>query len=153
MSTDHRPSVDQLLTDTSVKYRPTIGEVSAKSWRSVGERKAISAKTHLERLSTVSRQSVDPLSTAISTECRPTTDRVSTAISTAISVNITHSKQDPPFLHCKGLRTAMYKCYINSIIFIIIWCKTIWLPQESISMLERRSSCPFPRIMIQYHIQ
>ena len=28
MSTDHRPSVDQLLTDTSVKYRPTIGEVS-----------------------------------------------------------------------------------------------------------------------------
>ena len=25
-----------------------------------------------------------------------------------------------PFLHCKALRTAMYKCYINSIIIIII---------------------------------
>ena len=30
-------SVDQLLTDTSVKYRPTIGEVSVNCWRSVGE--------------------------------------------------------------------------------------------------------------------
>ena len=118
MSTDHRPSVDQLLTDTSVKYRPTIGEVSAKCRRSVGERKAISAETHLERLSTrVStecRPTIDRLSTAISsdcrpsivrlsTECRPTIDRVSTAISTPIStdisVNITHSKQDPFALH------------------------------------------------------
>ena len=25
-----------------------------------------------------------------------------------------------PFLHCKALRTVMYKCYINSIIIIII---------------------------------
>ena len=146
-------SVDRPSTECRPITDRYIGQVSTNYQRSVGERKAISAKTHLERLSTVSRPSVDPLSTAISTECRPTTDRVSTAISTAISVNITHSKQDPPFLHCKGLRTAMYKCYINSIIFIIIWCKTIWLPQESISMLERRSSCPFPRIMIQYHIQ
>ena len=69
MSTDHRASVDQLLTDTSVKYRPTIGEVSEKSQRSVGERKAISA---------VSRPSVDRLSTAISTDCRLSIDRVST---------------------------------------------------------------------------
>ena len=98
-----------------------IGQVSTKYRRSVGERKAISAETHLERLSAVSRPSVDPLSTdyqplyrptvdrvstdcrpsvdRLSTECRPTIDRVSTAISTAIStdisVNITHSKQDP----------------------------------------------------------
>ena len=62
VSTDHRPSVDQLLTDT-----------------------VISAEIHLERLSTdyppclhrVStdyRLSLDRLSTAISTECRPTID-------------------------------------------------------------------------------
>ena len=30
VSTDHRPSVDQLLTDTSVKHRRTIGEVLVK---------------------------------------------------------------------------------------------------------------------------
>ena len=124
MSTDHRPSVDQLLTDTSVKYRPTIDQLSAKCRRSVVERKAISAETHLERLSTVSRPSDDRLSTdyqplcrptvdRVSTECRPsidrlstdyrpTVDRVSTAISTTIStdvsVDITHSKQDPSSL-------------------------------------------------------
>ena len=88
MSTDHRPSVDQLLTDTSVKYRPTIGKVSAKSRRSVGERKAISAETHLERLSTVSRPTIDHYIDRLSTA-------TSTAMSTDISVNITHSKQDP----------------------------------------------------------
>ena len=63
MLTDYRPSVDQLLADTSVKYRPTIDEVSAKCRRNVGERKAISAETHLEQLSTVSQPSVDRLST------------------------------------------------------------------------------------------
>ena len=93
MSTDHRASVDQLLTDTSVKYRPTINQISAKCRRSVGERKAISAETLLERLLTVSRPSVDPLSTdyralyrptveryidRLSTECRPSIDRLST---------------------------------------------------------------------------
>ena len=30
-------SVDQLLTDTSVKYRPTVGKVSAKCWRVIGK--------------------------------------------------------------------------------------------------------------------
>ena len=30
-------SVDQLLTDTALKYRPTIGEVSVKCRRSVRE--------------------------------------------------------------------------------------------------------------------
>ena len=78
MSTDHRPSADQLLTDTSTidrlstdyrpLYRPTV-----------------------DRVSTEYRPSVDRLST----ECRPTIDRVSTAISTDISVEITHSRQDP----------------------------------------------------------
>ena len=142
MSTDHRPSVDQLLTDTSVKYRPTIGEVSVNEKLYRPRHIWNDYRPCLDRVSTHYRPTIDRY-----------IDRVSTAISTAISVNITHSKQDPPFLHCKGLRTAMYKCYINSIIVIIIWCETIWLPQESISMLERRSSCPFPRIMIQYHIQ
>ena len=77
VSTDHRPSVDQ-LTDTSVKYRRSIGEVSAKSRRSIGERKATSAETHLERLSTVSRPSV----VRLSSESRPTIDRYIDRVST-----------------------------------------------------------------------
>ena len=48
---------------------------------SIGERKAILAEIHLERLSTVSRPSVDWLLS----ESRPTIDRLSTAISTTIS--------------------------------------------------------------------
>ena len=44
--------VDQLLTDTSVKYRSNIGEVSAECWRGTGKvsvnRKAISADIHLD---------------------------------------------------------------------------------------------------------
>ena len=78
MSTDHRPSVDQLLTDTSVKYRPTINQLSAKCRRRVGERKAISAETHLERLSTNYRPLCRPTVDRVSTECRPSVDRVST---------------------------------------------------------------------------
>ena len=111
-STECRPITDRYIGQVSTNYR-----------RSVGERKAISAETHLERLSTVSRPSVDRLSTAMSTECRPsinrvsteyrptvdrlsteyrpTVDRLSTAISTDISVDITHSKQDPICL-CSG---------------------------------------------------
>ena len=94
----------------SAKSRRSVGEVSAKCRQSVDVGKAISAETHLERLSTVSRPTIDRLLTAISTDCRPSADqvstdcrpsvdRVSTATSTAmltdISVDITHSKQDP----------------------------------------------------------
>ena len=120
MSTDHRPSVNQLLTDTSVKYPPTINQGSAKCRRNVGE-VSVNEKpgrdtsgTTIGRVSTECRPTIDRLSTSISTdyrpsvdrlstECRPTIDQVSTAISTAIStdisVDITHSKQDPKFLH------------------------------------------------------
>ena len=84
-------SVDRPSTECRPITDRYIGQVSTNYRRSVGERKAISAETHLEQLSAVSRLSVDRLST----ECRPTIDRVSTAISTAISVDITHSKQDP----------------------------------------------------------
>ena len=98
MSTDHRPNVDQLPTDTSVKYWPTIGEVSAKCRRSVGK---VSAKSYIgrdtsgtiiDRVSTECRPTIDQLSTAISTDCRPSVHRVSTdcrptvdRLSTAIS--------------------------------------------------------------------
>ena len=110
LSADPRPIYRTAIFWLLTKCRPItdryIGQVSTNYRRSVGERKAISAETHLERLSTVSRPSVDRLSTAISTECRlsidrvsteyrPTVDRVSTAISTDIAVDITHSKQDP----------------------------------------------------------
>ena len=117
----YRSAVDRLLADSrpiyrtaifwlSTKCRPTIDRVSTNYWlihqlsakcrRSIGERKAISAETHLERLSTVSRLSVDRLSTnyrplyrptvdRVSTECRPTFHLVSTDISV---VDITHKE-------------------------------------------------------------
>ena len=110
MLTDHRPSVDQLLNDTSVKYRPTIGEVSVNEKLYRPRHIWNDYRPYLDRLSTTistdCRPSVDRVSTdcrpsvnRLSTECRPTIDQVSTTISTAIStdisVDITQSKQDP----------------------------------------------------------
>ena len=83
MLTDHRPSVDQLLTDTSVKYRPTIGEKSANEklyrprhiWNDrLSTRYRLLYRPTVDRVSTERRPSIDRLST----ECRPTIDRVST---------------------------------------------------------------------------
>ena len=144
MSTDHRPSVDQLLTDTSVKYRPTIDQLSAKYRRSVGEMSAkcrrkvgevsVNEKLYrprhiwndyrpcLDRVSTDYRPTIDRYVDRLSTECRPsidrvsteyrpTVDRVSTAISTDISVDITHSKQDPTSLHSPSC-TFLYLVFI-----------------------------------------
>ena len=95
MSTDHRPSVDQLLTDTSVKYRPTIGEGSAKCRLSIGERKSYIGRdtsgTTIDRVSTECR----PTIVRVSTDYRSTIDRLSTAISTDRSVDTTYIKHDP----------------------------------------------------------
>ena len=79
---DYRPCLDRVSTH----YRPTINRLST----------AISTDCRLsvDRVSTDCRPSVDRLSTV----CRPTIDRVSTAISTDISVKITHGKQDPDIL-------------------------------------------------------
>ena len=88
-----------------------IGEVSttAKCRWSIGQRKAISAETHLERLSTVSRPSV----VRLSSESRPTIDRyidrVSTAISTDGSVDTTYSKHDPPCIEIADSNNAFKK--------------------------------------------
>ena len=117
----HRSSIGQLSTN----YRRSMGEVSAKCRRSVGEKSAKcrwsksyigrdTSGTTIDRVSTECRPTIDRLSSAISTDCRalyrptvdrvsteyrPTVDRLSTAISTAISTDIsvdsTHSKQDP----------------------------------------------------------
>ena len=84
LSTECRLITDRYISQVSTNYRRSVG----KSRQSVGERKAISAETHLERLSTVSRPSVDRLSTdyrplyrpiadRLSTEYRPSVDRVS----------------------------------------------------------------------------
>ena len=71
IAVDTRSIVDQYSVDSLSHYRPTI-----------------------DRLSTDHRPTIDRLST----DCRPTIDRLSTAISTAmstyISVDITHSKQE-----------------------------------------------------------
>ena len=82
LSSDYRPSVDRPSRD----HRPSVDQLSAKCPRKVGE---VSVKyrctksyigrdtsgTTIDRLSTVSRPSVDRLSTVISTEYRPIIDR------------------------------------------------------------------------------
>ena len=77
VSTDHRPSVDQ-LTDTSVKYRRSIGEVSVNEKLHRPRHTWNDYRPCLDRVSSDYRPSLDRLSTAISTESRPTIDRVST---------------------------------------------------------------------------
>ena len=77
--TDYWPCLDRVSTH----YRPTIDRYI--------DRLSIECRLSVNRVSTDCRPSVDWLST----KCRPTIDQVSTAISTDISVNITHSKQDP----------------------------------------------------------
>ena len=130
VSTDHRPSVDQLLIDTSVKYRRTIGEVSVKYRWTKSYIGRDTSGTTIDRVSTECRPTIDRLLTAISTEyrpsvdrvsteCRPsidrlstdyrpTVDRLSTAISTDRSVDTTYSKHDPFFSHTNPYT---FECY------------------------------------------
>ena len=89
----YRSTIGRLSTNISNGYLLTIDQVSTECWpitdryvgqvstncrRSVGERKAISAETHLERLSTECRPTIDRYVDPLSTECRPTIDQVST---------------------------------------------------------------------------
>ena len=88
LSTDHRLTIDRLSTD----YRPTV-----------------------DRLSTDYRPTVDrPTIDRLLTDYRPTVDRLSTALSTAmstdISVVITHSKQDPNIIGWVGHCTYKWTC-------------------------------------------
>ena len=120
----HRSSIDQLSTnyrqsvgEVLAKCRRNVGQKSAKcQWTKSYIGQDTSGSTidrvstecrptidrYIDRLSTECRLSVNRVSTdcqpsvdRLSTKCRPTIDRVSTAISTDISVDITHSKQDP----------------------------------------------------------
>ena len=50
-----------------------------------------------------------------------------------------------PFLHCKALRTAMYKRYINSIIIIIITCITLFCTFLSCFCTTSTSKCLISR--------
>ena len=88
-SPERWPITDRYIGEVSTNYRRGVGGMSAKCRWSIGERKAISAETHLERLSTVSRPSVVRLSSEsrptidryidrVSIDYRPTIDRVST---------------------------------------------------------------------------
>ena len=128
LSSDYRPSVDRPSTERWPITERYIGEISTKCRWSIGERKAISAETHLERLSTVSRPCVVRLSAEsrptidqLSTDYRPSVDRLSTAISTDRSVDTTYSKHDPRisvlvwalFLLCSS---ATFICYLGWIL-------------------------------------
>ena len=82
VSTDQWPSVDQLLTDTLVKYRRTVGEVSVKyRWTKIYIGRDTS-ETTIDRVSTECRATIVGVSTyyrplylpsldRLSTECRP----------------------------------------------------------------------------------
>ena len=82
VSTDHRPSVDQLLTDTSVKHRRTIGEVLVKyQWTKsyIGrntsgttiDRASTKCCLTIVRVSNEYRPQYWPSLDRLSTECRP----------------------------------------------------------------------------------
>ena len=45
------------------------------------------------------------------------------------------------FLHCKALRTAMYKRYINAIIIIIITANSLCASKGLTTWLADRSTC------------
>ena len=72
------PTIDRALTNYWPIHPWSIDELSAKCRSGIGERKAISAETHLERLSTVSRPSV----VRLSSESRPTIERYIDRVST-----------------------------------------------------------------------
>ena len=94
-STECRPITDRYIGQVSTNYRRSIGEVSAKCRRKVGE-VSVNEKLYQPRhIWNDYRPCLDPLSTDYRPLYRPTVDRLSTATSTDISVNITHSKQDP----------------------------------------------------------
>ena len=86
LSTDYRLTIDQLSTD----HRPTI------------DRPSTNYRPTIDRLSTDRRPTIDRLSTAIST-----------AMSTDISVNITHSKQDPITLKGKISFFNLFLQFVN----------------------------------------
>ena len=76
----YRQITGRYIGQVSVKYRPIIGEVSAKCLRGIGDLKAISADIHIDRLSTDYRPTIHRVSPSVdrqSTECRSTVDRVS----------------------------------------------------------------------------
>ena len=71
LSTKCRPTIDRVLTNYWPIHRSSIDQLSAKCRRSIGERKAISAEIHLERLST----DYPPCLDRVSTDYRPSVDR------------------------------------------------------------------------------
>ena len=97
---DHRPSVDQLLTDTSVKYRRTIGEALVKYWwtKSYIGRDTSGTIDHVstECCATVIQVLTDCWLTIdcyidwVSTDYWPTTDRVSTDYPPSVNCYIDH---------------------------------------------------------------
>ena len=101
-----RPITDRYIGQVSTNYRRSVGEKSAKCRWTKSYIGRDTSGTTIDRVSTECRPTIDRyidrLSTEYwpsvdrpSTECRPTIDRGSTATSTDISVDITHSKQDP----------------------------------------------------------
>ena len=93
VSTDHRPSIDQLLIDTSVKYRRTIGEVSVKyRWTKSYIGRDTFGKT-IDRVSTECRPNIVRVSTDYRPLYRPSLDRLSTNYRPTIALVSTDYRQ------------------------------------------------------------
>ena len=134
VSTDHRPSVDQWLTDTSVKYRRTIGKVSAKSRRSVGEvsvNKKLYRPRHiwkdywpcLDRVSSDYRPSLDRLSTDYRPLYRPTIDRLSTEYRPSVEWVLTECRPSVDRLST-AISTGTYRSTLPTVNMILkVYCR------------------------------
>ena len=98
----HRPSVDQLLTDTSVKHWRTIGEVSVKYRWTKSYIGLDTSGTTIDRASTERCPTIVRVLTDYWRQYWPSLDWLSTAISTDRSVDTTYSKQDLlSHTHCR----------------------------------------------------
>ena len=128
-----RPTIDRVSTNYWPIHRSSIDQLSAKCRWTKSYIGRDTSGTTIDRVSTECRPTIDPLSTAISTECRPTIDRVSTpiltAMSTDISVDITHSKQDPiPVIEFLMFDMALHVAFVRS-----TWLGSLkWQRQPSI---------------------
>ena len=151
VSTDHRPCVDQLLTDTLVKYRPTIGAVWAKCRWTKSYIGRDTSGTTIDRVSTHYRLTINRYIDRVSTEYRPTVDRLSTecrplfstAISTDISVDITNSKQDPE-------RQGYVQLKVSLLCFVIFWLLNYFSSWEFRRLIALTCPCEYWHIDPHY---
>ena len=141
VSTDHRPSVDQLLTDTSVKYRWRKSYIGRDISGTTIDRVSTECRPTIVLVSTDYRPTIDRYIDWVSTDYRPTiyryidrvstdfrlsVDRLSIAISTDRSVDTTKNftLPFPLILDTTEWKYAQLICHIYNNWLILV--KTEW---------------------------